>query len=230
MMQSNSMSPVHVYTALIDVLSYRYRLEEDQKSGKLDFKDDLEESLNILNSVNNAVFRVQAISDTIIITCSNHENFLEFMDIIKKVFLKFLERGLFIRGGIAYSRHFESGRLTYSHAIARSYELESNQAIYPRIVIDDNIIEMYKTNNQLTNIFNVDLIVQQNGIYFLHIVNNDNWNNIYEYAKRIYDKDKKNIMQNERAFIKHSWFENYLFSFHAEDSTRDRYIDSIKKI
>lgn len=229
-MQLNSMNPVHVYTALIDVLSYRYRLEQDQKSGNLDFKDDLEAALNVFNSVNNAVFRVQAISDTIIITCSNHENFLEFITIVKNVFLTFLERGLFIRGGLAYSRHFDNGRLTYSHAIARSYELESNLAIYPRIVIDDNIIEMYKTNPQLQNIFNENLIVQQNGINFLHIVNDENWDTLYNQGKNIYDKDHLNIIGNEKAFMKHAWFENYLFSFCPRGRNTDRYIEPVKTI
>jgi hypothetical protein len=130
------MSSEFVYTALIDVLSYRNRLNQDVQSGEESFKDDLVQSLSIFDSVNDAIFSVQAISDTIIITCNSHDRFVEFLTLLKKVFISFMERGLFIRGGVAYSKHFHSGRITYSHAIARAYELESKEAIYPRIILD----------------------------------------------------------------------------------------------
>ena len=52
------MSTEFVYTALIDVLSYRNRLNHDVQSGKESFKDDLLHSLSIFDSVNNAIFNV----------------------------------------------------------------------------------------------------------------------------------------------------------------------------
>lgn len=221
------MKPVHTYTAVVDVLAYRYRLEKDQKDGSLSFKDDLEKALRIFDNVNSAVFKVQAISDTIILTCTNHENFIEFLDVLKNVFITFLECGLFIRGGIAYSRHFENGRLTYSHAIARAHELESKAAIYPRIILDKNIIDMCESTNICPNIFIKKYLVKYNGVYFLHLIDEKNWQNVYELVSRIYDEDKNEIQTNEAAFAKHQWFENYLFSFKPQEINSNRYIESM---
>lgn len=218
------MSSAYVYTALIDVLSYRHRLELDIQCGKETFKDDLERSLAIFDTVNTAIFGVQAISDTIILTCNSHKNFPEFIDILKKVFLAFLERGLFIRGGVAYSKHFQSGRITYSHAITRAYDLESKISIYPRIVIDENIIQMYKSGSDLPEILNKGLILNQNGISFLNILDHSNWNNVYEYSSRIFTRDNISIIKNESAFLKHAWFENYLYGCKFSDKSKDRYI------
>ena len=218
------MIPVHTYTALLDVLSYKYRLEKDQKDGTLSFKDDLENALKIFDSIDNDIFHVRAISDTIILTSEMHDNFIEFLIIMQKVFFTFLESGLFIRGGIAYSRHFENGRLTYSHAIARAYDLENKSAIYPRILIDSNIIEMYKSGTDLPEIFNKQLIVKQNGVYFLNVVGEDSWETIYTLAAKIYAEDKQAILFNEAAFAKHQWFENYLFNFKPQGANQVRYI------
>jgi hypothetical protein len=214
----------YVYTALIDVLAYRTRLHQDIQNGEERFKDDLEGALSILDSVNNAVFGVQAISDTIILTCNTHDKFPEFLSLINKIFLSFLEKGLFIRGGIAYSKHFQSGKITYSHAIAKAYELEQNMAIYPRIVIDENILDMYKTGNNLPTIFGKNLILKKNGIAYLNILDSTNWLSTYENAKNIFDSSKDYLQKNEQAYIKHAWFENYLFDSHNANNKTARYI------
>jgi hypothetical protein len=205
------MNPTYIYTALIDVLSYRYRLEQDRKSGTFSFKEDLEGALAVFDKVNSAVFGIQAISDTIILTCNSHDQFPEFLSIMREVFHAFLKRNLFIRGGIAYSKHFQNGRLTYSHAVARAYELENNISIYPRIVIDENIIQMYSQKNSgLPEILNSGFFLRQNKTIFLDVLTGTNWDDMYQLAKVLYVKDKNDLTEN--AFSKHVWFENYLLS------------------
>jgi hypothetical protein len=217
----------YIYTALIDVLSYRQKLDQDINSGGFAFKTDLESALSVFDSVNSAVFGVQAISDTIILTCATHENFEEFLGILKSVSIAFLERGLYIRGGVAYSRHFQSGRLTYSHAVAKAYEIENKNAIYPRILLDKNIIDMYKRGGNLPTIFGKNLLAEQNGVSFINILDQTNWPNIFEFAAKMYEKDKSRLLSNESAIAKHNWFENYLFSSPFRDHTRIRYIQPI---
>src|SRR5690606_29605259 len=163
-------------------------------------------------------------SDTIIITCNSHDRFIEFLNLLRKVFISFMNRGLFIRGGVAYSKHFQSGRITYSHAVARAYELESKEAIYPRVVIDRNILDMYTTGKNLPKIFNEGLLVKQNDIVFLNIVDANNWQNVYEMAADIYSKNRSELKGNEVAFQKHSWFEQYLFSSACAPEGAVRYI------
>ncbi|WP_458735633.1 hypothetical protein [Zobellella taiwanensis] len=188
------------------------------------------QSLSVFDSVNTAIFGIQAISDTIIITCNNHNRFVEFLTILKNVFISFMERGLYVRGGVAYSKHFHSGRITYSHAVARAYEIESKEAIYPRIVIDKNILGMYETAKGFPSIFNEGLLVRQNGIVFLNVADQENWGSIYEMAKRIYSQDESELKGNEVAFMKHFWFENYLFSTSYVVVGKDRYIPTPEMI
>lgn len=220
------MSTDFVYTAIIDVLSYKNRLSRDVQRGEESFKDDLVESLSVFNGVNTAIFGVQAISDTIIITCAKHDKFVEFLGILKKVFVSFMERGLYVRGGVAYSKHFQSGRITYSHAVARAHEIESREAIYPRIVLDVNILDMYNTAKGFPAIFGQGLLVKHNDIVFLSVVDRESWDKIYEMAKNIYTQDAAELGRSEAAFMKHVWFENYLFSMAGAIPGKPRYIPS----
>lgn len=220
----------YTYTALLDVLSYRFRLEQDISTGEYSLKNDLEGALSIFDSVNADIFGVQAISDTIIMTCSTHENFEEFLGILKTVYIAFLNKGLYVRGGVAYSRHYQSGRLTYSHALAKAYEIESKIAIYPRIMIDKNIIDMYKGGANLPKIFGKNLLALHNGGCFINVLDQDNWCHIYESASVMYEKDRLSLVNNEAAFAKHQWFENYLFASPYADPNKSKYIDNIRSI
>jgi len=202
----------HIYTALLDVLAYREHLKRDQDAGLLAFQEKLSASLQIFDSVNESEFGVQAISDTIILTCNAHEKFPEFLLLIRKVFVAFLGQRLFVRGGIAYSRHFQNKHLTYSHAIARAHEIESTMAIYPRIVIDENIIRMYEIGTDLPKLKNSGFLSIQNGVHFLDVLTKDNWTHVRDAAKMIYEDSIDQLRGNESAFMKHVMFERYLLN------------------
>lgn len=218
----------YVYAAILDVLGYRQRLEEDRNRASLDFKDQLHRALQALN-FNEVTFGYQAISDTIILTCPDRDNFIEFLQVLKEIELAFLTENLFIRGGVAYSQHFKSGHITYSHAIAKAHEIESKIAQYPRIVIDHNIIEMFKDSEGISNLINSKLVCILNGAYFINILDEDNWVEVYSCARRLYEHDKNFLLdEHEVEFSKHVWFENYLFASSHVDRSCDRYIPQIR--
>lgn len=216
--------PCHLYVAVLDVLAYRDHLEKDRKADTLEFQIKLKEALSIFDTVNNTIFHVRAISDTIIITCPAHGQFPEFLNLLKKIFVSFLRQKLFIRGGVAYSRHFQSNHLTYSHAIAKAHEIESTISVYPRIVLDDNIIEMYRSGEDLPQIFNQGLICCQNSIHFLNILDESNWMEMYALAKGLYEEMAPSLTKNENATIKHHMFERYLMTSCHADSDSSYYI------
>lgn len=217
----------YVYAALLDVLGYRSRLSEDRLSGTMRFKDSLGTALQALASLNEADFSYQAISDTIIITCAQRDALVEFLGHLKAIFVAFLNQGLFIRGGLSFAQHFKSGPITYSHAVARAYELESDAAVFPRVVIDHNIIEMFRESGDLGDISISDLVGHRNGTYYLHVVDSGNWARLYEAAKAMYEREADSIRRNEHVFIKHAWFEDYLFACAPRNTGLPRYLPQL---
>jgi hypothetical protein len=217
----------YVYAAILDVLGYRQRLDADRQMGTLGFKDDLQAALQVLTEVNEAEVAYQAISDTVILTCPKRETFLDFLKVIKNVQIAFLRRKLFVRGGLTYAQHFKSTHVTYSHALSSAYEIEKGLAIYPRIVVDHNIIEMFRDAGELQPIVDSMLVCVCNGTFFVNIIDDHNWQEIYDYGRQLFLHDVSVLFRKEPEFSKHVWFENYLFGSPFNPFTSDRYIPGV---
>jgi hypothetical protein len=216
----------YVLAALLDVMGYRDQLQRDRESGRLDFKDSLQKAMQVLSNVNEAEYAYQAISDTIIVTCADVDDLVGLLTVLKDVQLAFLREGLLVRGGVAYERHFKSNNITYSHAVALAYQIERDVAVYPRIVIDQNVIGMQRPDGPWPRWGKAELVCLHNGVFFLNVLDRGNWSEVYRWAKTIYENSRQALLGREKEFAKHVWFEDYLFTspFKAEDGS-PRYID-----
>ena len=201
----------YCYVALLDVLGYRARLQQDIESGVLAFKDQLQRALAVLGTVNEAEFSYGAISDTVILSCSSRPQIVPLLQTLKRVFLGFLGEGLFVRGALTFGPHFKSANVTYSHALAAAYQLQSTRAIYPRILIDHNVLEMFESTTGLAELVGSQLVCAANGLYFLNVLDAENWKRVYEAAKQAFLASENSLREDERAFLKHVWFQEYLF-------------------
>lgn len=185
--------------------------------------------MGCFSGINEAHYSYQAISDTVIITSTQRDEIIDYLKTLKKIQISFLEEQLFIRGGMTYSQHFKSGNVTYSQAIARAYELESTTAIYPRLVIDKNIIEMFKDTSEMKALKKSNLIACQNGTYFLNILDKRNVLKIKILCEQIYESQKPLLFEKETDFLKHQWFEKYILSFCDNHKvTMKRYLPPIE--
>lgn len=202
----------YVLAALLDVLGYRDLLVTDRESGRLDFKDALQRAMQVLSEVNEAQYAYTAISDTIIITRTDDNDLPGLLTVLKSVQLAFLREGMLIRGGLAYERHFKSNNITYSHALALAHQVESTVAIYPRIVLDNNLIETQKTKNLWPAVTKSQLVCECNGIHFLNVLDASNWGQVYSWARAVYERGRSSLAGREKEFSKHAWFENYLLT------------------
>lgn len=200
--------------ALLDVLAYRNHIKADRISGREVFKGKLEAALGVLTSINETELSYQAISDTIIIAANPSAALSDFLGTIGAVQRAFLQSGLLIRGGMAFEQHFKSGNLTYSHALAVAYELEQKQAIYPRVVVDESVIEMLRSGSKFTpedatRIQDQRLLCVQNGIHFVNFVA-DQVAQCYELAKQIFEGEQHELHGREAELAKHRWLQDYI--------------------
>lgn len=215
--------PSYAYVALLDVLGYRSLLNRDYNEGQLTFQSRLKKALDVLTSLNETIYQYQAISDTIIIICGDREGFLEFAKILQRLSASFLRQHLMIRGGIAYSQHFHSGNVTYSHALSLAYKIESEIALYPRIVVDSNIL---KLQEEIDVTIPKGILLNQNGTIFIDFISYMQWDTAYDLAKSIYLEHRDELVGNEKYFSKHFWLHNLLSSHPSAPSNAEAYIDS----
>lgn len=223
------MTVPYTFVALLDVLGYRSKIESDRQRASEDFKTKLEAALAVLAGINETEISYQAISDTIIIASHPNALFGDLLRILKRVHLAFLQQGLFLRGGVAFAPHFKSGPITYSHAIPVAYQLEQKQAVYPRIVVDSNIVEMFveggKLSAEASNVREEMLLCVENGVYFVNVANG-HADEYYELAKAIYAEEEVSLHGQEHELAKHRWLQNYISAIST--AARDPYIKALE--
>jgi hypothetical protein len=217
-------SDEYAYCALIDVLGYRELLDLDRSVGKLEFKDKLVKALGAVNNVSETVIQHKAISDTIILTTSEPKNFGTLCEAIVELFHAFLSQGIFVRGGLAYGNHYHSQSVVYSQALTVAHKLESAAAIFPRVVVDTNAIEVFRSYYlAATKKPVLPKILRDGPTHYIDVVpNRTRWDNAYRHAKRI----AENLGSIEPSvYEKHLWFHDYLFRSDAYNKKMKPHMD-----
>ncbi|MCT4560862.1 MAG: hypothetical protein N4A41_05745 [Crocinitomicaceae bacterium] len=69
------------------------------------------------------------------------ENIFSFVTMTSLFQRRLLASKIFVRGGISIGKHYESRNIIFSKALINAYKIESTISTYPRIVLDNQIIE-----------------------------------------------------------------------------------------
>ncbi|MEN6626997.1 MAG: hypothetical protein ABFD69_12300 [Candidatus Sumerlaeia bacterium] len=196
--------PDHAYMAFLDILGYKEALDADIKNGTQDFKERMVRAFRVFDQINQSRYAYQAISDSMFISCPERDAVREFLLILRNVFVSFLEEGLLIRGGVSFGQHFKNQNITYSPVLTKAYQLESQVAEFPRIMIDSNILEMFPSLLS-------DLLVLKSGNqWFLNIVTTESFERVWTAAKAAHDANLSVIQKSERVRIKYHWLQDLL--------------------
>lgn len=215
------------YCAFLDILGYKNKSDEFfdgcfNLHGR--YERALSSSLELLNNVSEYGFidtsrlEVKFFSDSIIITHPKYTNkedsFFNILFLCKVLSAHLSFEGLFIRGGISQGQHIEKTNKPYnfsflsSKALEKAYMLESTKAIYPRILIDDDIIPDMSEHN-------LTMIVKNASNYMVHfspqLINSEGDNQL---AVKLEMEDIYKIYESEtdkRVKDKYGWLLCYYY-------------------
>lgn len=128
-------------------------------------------------------FNFRQFSDCICITMPlkqklRHTNLTllgSFVNVVRMYQLVLLLNEIYTRGGVSVGGHFESSNIIFSKGIVKAYELESQKAIYPRIILDIELLrllqEISKENNEdfetFSKIYGQSLVKDWDGEVFI---------------------------------------------------------------
>lgn len=91
--------------------------------------------------------RINYISDCVIISTESSLNgFKSLCNKLTKFSTDIACDGIFVRGAITHGKIYHHGPMLFGSAYQRAYELESQYAKYPRIIIDENVFDVLKEN------------------------------------------------------------------------------------
>lgn len=84
---------------------------------------------------------------------------------------------IYIRGGLSFGFHKETSNIIFSEGLVKAYELESEKAIYPRIILDEELANLikkyYKSHKKILLRSGIDeiLLIDAEGIVFINPFN-----------------------------------------------------------
>lgn len=137
-------------------------LQDIQESFAL-AKNQLLENKSLANTEALRHLKYQTFSDNICISIpyfDNENDFLTNFNILSVYVRAFqlimMSKGIYMRGGISTGSYYADNNIIFSKGLVNAYYLESKKAIYPRVIIDNKIIQKILLYNHL-NIRNYGL-------------------------------------------------------------------------
>ena len=95
-----------------------------------------------------------------------------FLD-CSKYQLELAQHGLFSRGGLAVAAHFQNEFAVFGPGVALAYKIESESAVYPRVVLSEKAVEMARMHvrfyaDRPNAPQNMEILRGDDGLYFLN--------------------------------------------------------------
>lgn len=168
-------------------------------------------------------YKIRIFSDNIIISIpaylkeskKNYQRTSETIFTLTAILIKnFALEGILLRGGITCGNFFSNNELVWGTALIRAYNLENKHALYPRVIVDNNLLENLNItgNNKIFfSTLNRFLTKDFDDTYFIDFVryslSDDILKDIDELIdskKPIYEDDPLDVIQ------KKSWYINFL--------------------
>ncbi|MDD3653976.1 MAG: hypothetical protein PHO01_07310 [Desulfotomaculaceae bacterium] len=162
--------------------------------------------------------QLTAFSDNIVI--SYPLNKITMIHLIKEVIslqCSFGAFGFITRGGISFGKLYHEHSIVFGPAFHRAYELETQVANYPRVILDSQYLHKYHglfedSETPLSEDVNELLKKADDGFYFLDFVSKCDGSTTEKLLRIVKEtiKEIKDEGNNQRHLSKLNWLSNYL--------------------
>jgi hypothetical protein len=188
--------------------------------------------------------KVKIFSDCICISSDcidfkvKHEDFtagnvFSFLLSLMYIQAELILNNIFVRGAVTINYHYQNDKIIFSPALVRSYRLESKEAIYPRILIDQPVIDLLRQRDYEDNYQILNAIIKKDAdglafLDYLEYIEEFDW----EYDQMSYLLNhKQKVEQNLKTIKKAQVKEKYLWvaRYHNQKVNRMFNKDSRRK-
>lgn len=206
--------------AFIDILGFSSMVEEDSKGSNPKFLPVFLDVFDeVAGSAEGSGCDVKMFSDSIIVeaelTPSNVVGLLGIAASMQKLFLK---RNILVRGGIAFGKHFSNERVTFSQALINAYHLESKVAKFPRIVINDDVLNFawhhIEADEKIREGVRALVFRDRDNSAFVHYLMGEALDDLKPFVR---DYIEQNVSSHDTVLEKMRWLLDY-YNYCANDS------------
>ncbi len=200
--------------------------------------DFIETFNSAISKLDKDKFSYYLFSDNICITAHNSEDdaklLIELLLVVSELYYEFIKKGYFLRGGIDYGLFIDKSSIALGIPLANAYQIESLQAVFPRIVLSNNFIKQLEdyTNRGYEGFLSIlanTLIKKSCEIHYL---------NVFVHIFKVEDKEiffnrycesistnLESSIEKENIFLKYQWLANEYDSFIEEYTSSLAYYD-----
>jgi hypothetical protein len=207
------------YLAFIDVLGFSKMVEHDC-NGPGDNQKFFEKLLAInktITSLQSDGYKIESIQfsdSTIIFTKFDKNKLKPFVEVVRKYQQLLFHEGLLCRGAISHGKHYHENGFIFSQALVDAYRLEQGAAIYPRIIVSNDLIDLLLPGKNVVE--ELGLLRSKDGYYFVDYIKSVP----IEIVKKFIDVENRNIEKYDlRTKEKIFWIFDYMSYIYPEIET-----------
>ena len=134
--------------AFLDILGFEKlvdkHISDSDFLGRLDLALKFAKKVFIGRYVLNRNFTARMFSDCICASCpvTKGVDILNFVYALEALQLRLANSGIFIQGGVSIGLHYETPQMIFSNGLIHAYRLQKDHAIYPRILLSGEFLEL----------------------------------------------------------------------------------------
>jgi hypothetical protein len=165
--------------ALIDILGFSDLVESDASSQEPEHLSRLVDSIRKARDSNVAKnLYIRAFSDSIIIAGQlSAKDASDIFSATADLQRNFIPQKILIRGAVALGKHYSDADSIYSEALVRAYKLEKEHARFPRVLIDDQLLDWLMNDPGTSNAAKAAIrslsLKDRDGRVFIHYLSPD---------------------------------------------------------
>ncbi len=134
----------------LDILGFGSFVRTDSQAAEPHHLERLLSALEQVRSSAAAGVDLRAFSDSVILSAAlSIQSVVDVVIAVVHLQRAFVSRGVLIRGAIAFGKHFADEHAIYSAALVTAYELERDHARFPRVIVDDNLLDWFINDSRL---------------------------------------------------------------------------------
>ncbi|MFS2125851.1 hypothetical protein [Pseudomonas sp. Pseusp97] len=210
------------YLAFIDILGFSEMVEMDCSAPPDADTFNLNKLYETHSTTKKALgelegYSLTQFSDSIVLSRSfshNIDDLRQFLSIVAKYQADLLSSGLLCRGGISFGKHCEDSSFLFSKALINAYSIEAKTAKYPRIVVDQNLLQLIAPNKP--DLKTLPLLKGDDNEFFIHYLCNlpqpESLQIIGELLKQ--NQSKQNSVREKII-----WLSRYYDKLHNEETS-----------
>ncbi|MEN6403355.1 MAG: hypothetical protein ABFD94_15555 [Armatimonadia bacterium] len=131
------------WVAVLDIMGYKELVRQASSNATIaettigTLSDALRDVTSLWSLVGNEATDISIISDSVCVSWGVCEMpSLGVVNDVSAICLEFLEKGLFLKGSLAFGQHHNDGKVLFSQAFIDAYNGQEDEAFYPRVLCD----------------------------------------------------------------------------------------------